>query len=166
MATIRKLSTRRRNKLVEKHMPLARRIARQCRKVFWTPNVELDDLTQWAYFGLVEAATRYRANTGVPFGAFASLRIRGRIFDEFRRRHFRNESFEPLPDDILDERSTANDLAYRNETCDRLAVVLSRLTSDEIRAVCLSVIRGLTQNEVAEAMDVKPHRVGKLLRFS
>ena len=46
--------------------------------------IQLDEIKSAAYLGLVEAATRYRKETGVPFTAFASVRVIGSITDYLR----------------------------------------------------------------------------------
>ena len=45
---------------------------------------ELDDLISVGIMGLMDAAGRYRASTGVPFDAFARRRIRGAMLDALR----------------------------------------------------------------------------------
>ena len=43
-----------------------------------------DDLESAAFLGLIQAIDRYDPERGVPFEAFAALRIRGAILDELR----------------------------------------------------------------------------------
>ena len=69
--------------LIEGHMPLVQRLA-------WhfygrvSRYVEVDDLLQAGYLGLVGAAQRYTACEGVSFSAYAAIRIRGSIIDHLR----------------------------------------------------------------------------------
>jgi len=71
------------DKLVEDHYDLARKIA-------WHVHgrvgkrVEIDDLLQVAYLGLLDAARRYVAKPNTPFAAYASIRIRGAVTDHLR----------------------------------------------------------------------------------
>jgi len=44
-----------------------------------------DDYLSAAYSGLVEAASRYDTETGVPFEKYAYLRVRGAIIDQIRQ---------------------------------------------------------------------------------
>lgn len=46
--------------------------------------VDRDDVHAAAYFGLVQAAGRFDASYGVPFGAYARLRITGSVRDWLR----------------------------------------------------------------------------------
>ncbi|MFD0857550.1 sigma-70 family RNA polymerase sigma factor [Roseovarius aquimarinus] len=71
-------------RLIEEHMPLVRRLA-------WHFQgrvgrfVEIEDLLQAGYLGLVDASQRYSVQDGVTFGAYAAIRIRGSIIDHLRR---------------------------------------------------------------------------------
>lgn len=47
--------------------------------------VEIDDLIQAGYVGLVEASARYSIRDGVSFSAYAAIRVRGAILDMLRR---------------------------------------------------------------------------------
>lgn len=69
--------------LVEGHLSLVQRLA-------WhfygrvSRYVEIDDLLQAGYVGLVGAAQRYTACDGVSFSAYAAIRVRGAIIDHLR----------------------------------------------------------------------------------
>lgn len=71
-------------RLVEEQMPLVQRLA-------WHFHgrvgrfVEVDDLLQAGYLGLVDASQRYSVCDGVSFAAYAAIRIRGSIIDHLRR---------------------------------------------------------------------------------
>lgn len=72
------------NKLVESHIPLVQRLA-------WHFQgrvgrfVEIEDLLQAGYLGLVDASQRYSVRDGVTFSAYAAIRVRGSIIDYLRR---------------------------------------------------------------------------------
>lgn len=69
--------------LVEAHLSLVQRLA-------WhfygrvSRYVEIDDLLQAGYVGLIGAAQRYTACDGVSFSAYAAIRVRGAIIDHLR----------------------------------------------------------------------------------
>ena len=71
------------DRLVASHMNLVRKIA-------WHMHgrvgrmVEIDDLLQVGYIGLVDASQRYVPKPGVSFAAYAKIRIRGSIVDYLR----------------------------------------------------------------------------------
>ena len=47
--------------------------------------IEIDDLIQIGYYGLVTAAQKYTPQEGVNFSNYASLRIRGAMVDHLRK---------------------------------------------------------------------------------
>ncbi len=69
--------------LVQEHLEavalIARAVIYQC-----PPVVNRDDLFQSGCLGLVQAARRYKADSNVPFLAYARKRIRGAMYDEIR----------------------------------------------------------------------------------
>ena len=74
-----------RDKRIEAHLWMVRRIARA---LFWTKRAagtDLADLCAYGAEGLIEAADRFDEARGVPFQAFARRRIAGAILDGLRR---------------------------------------------------------------------------------
>jgi RNA polymerase sigma factor for flagellar operon FliA len=70
-----------RERLFSAHMPLARSIARRRFMKRTGGDIELPDLEQLAYSGLLEAIDRYDPARGVPFRHYAGRRISGSILD-------------------------------------------------------------------------------------
>lgn len=70
--------------LAESHLDLARKIAWHIHGRVGQ-RVEIEDLLQVAHIGLVEAAGRYVPQPGVPFAAYAAIRIRGALIDHLRQ---------------------------------------------------------------------------------
>lgn len=73
-----------RGALIERYSDLAVGIAR-CMRIPSTSLADRDDAASAAMIGLISAVDRYDPRRGVPFEAYASLRIRGAIVDELRR---------------------------------------------------------------------------------
>lgn len=73
-----------RAELIELYMPLARALSRRVR-LSDTPVADGEDLASAGLLGLIDAVDRFEPGRGVPFEAYASLRIRGSIIDELRR---------------------------------------------------------------------------------
>jgi RNA polymerase sigma factor for flagellar operon FliA len=67
----------------EQHQDLVPSIARQVLRSCGE-GVEMDDLMSFARQGLLDAARRYDAARGVPFAAYARLRMRGATIDGVR----------------------------------------------------------------------------------
>ncbi|MCF0233444.1 MAG: FliA/WhiG family RNA polymerase sigma factor [Thermoguttaceae bacterium] len=72
-----------RNRLIERHLPLARRLAEKMRVKL--PNeIELDDLMSAGARGLIDAVVAFDPYRGVKFETFCLPRIQGAIYDELR----------------------------------------------------------------------------------
>src|SRR5947199_2365070 len=63
-----------RGRLIERYVPLARTCARRVR--IESAVLDSDDLFSAALLGLIDAVDRFEPDRGVPFEAYASLRIR------------------------------------------------------------------------------------------
>src|SRR6185295_11293996 len=72
-----------RDRLVMEHVPLVKTLA--SRLAHRLPSqVEVSELVSVGVLGLIDAAGRYKASTGVPFDAFARRRIHGAMLDSLR----------------------------------------------------------------------------------
>lgn len=72
-----------RGALIEHYSGMPARIARRLHPAGVTA-VGADDLASAGMVGLIDAVDRYEPDRGVPFEAYAILRIRGAILDELR----------------------------------------------------------------------------------
>ena len=70
--------------LISDHMDLVRKIAWHMHGRVGSA-IEIDDLIQIGYFGLVTAAQKYSVKEGASFASYAVLRIRGAIVDHLRK---------------------------------------------------------------------------------
>lgn len=70
-------------RLVRQHLPLVQHLVVSMRGRL-PAHVQVDDLTSAAMTGLLGAARSFEPGRGVPFGAYASTRMRGAIMDELR----------------------------------------------------------------------------------
>ncbi|MGX6605548.1 sigma-70 family RNA polymerase sigma factor [Micromonosporaceae bacterium Da 78-11] len=74
---------RRREDIVQTHMPLVGHLVREM--LARVPaHVNRDDLLSAGYAALVQAARGFDAERGVPFARFAATRVRGALLDELR----------------------------------------------------------------------------------
>lgn len=141
------------------HMDMARKIARRARRIFATANADLGELESLAFMGLAQAAIRFDPTRGVPFAGYASRRVWGAIYDQYRRRKFRDESHEPLPEDLVDPAS--EDLYDGLEVRDPR---LRQCTDGQLRVLVLHVVRGMTIQEVAGVLGVQTATVHRQLQ--
>jgi RNA polymerase sigma factor for flagellar operon FliA len=70
--------------LVKQHSPLVRRIAAQIGSRL-PSHIALDDLVQEGMMGLLDAISRFQPKANLSFEHYASMRIRGAIYDACRR---------------------------------------------------------------------------------
>lgn len=70
--------------LISGHMDLVKKIAWHMHGRVGSA-IEIDDLIQIGYFGLVTAAQKYSVKEGASFASYAVLRIRGAIVDHLRK---------------------------------------------------------------------------------
>ena len=73
-----------RDDLIRTHLPLVRSIAAQLIRSA-PPPLAFDDLVAYGRVGLVPAAARFDATRGTTFAEYASPRIRGAMWDGFRK---------------------------------------------------------------------------------
>jgi RNA polymerase sigma factor FliA len=72
-----------RGALIERYADLAVGIAR-CMRIPSASLADRDDVSSAAMIGLISAVDRFDPSRGVPFEAYAALRIRGAVVDEIR----------------------------------------------------------------------------------
>jgi RNA polymerase sigma factor for flagellar operon FliA len=72
-----------RDRLVMEHVGLVKTLAQRLAQRL-PSQVELNDLISVGVLGLIDAATRFRPSTGVPFNAFARRRVQGAMLDALR----------------------------------------------------------------------------------
>ena len=109
--------------LVERYMPLARKLARR----YGYASEPLEDLIQVAYVGLLKAARRFDHELGYQFSSYATPMIVGEL-----RRHFRDKCWAVRVPRAAQERS----FALKRE-CKRMAAELGRSPSVSELAVRL-----------------------------
>lgn len=71
------------NKLVQKMLPLVKRIAYYL-AMRLPPSVQVDDLIQAGLIGLMSAIENYQEDHGAQFETYATQRVRGAMLDELR----------------------------------------------------------------------------------
>ena len=95
-----------REMLAREHMELLDKLTNMMRRRFGA-FVETEDLRSFAMMGLASAIDRYNPETGVPFSAYATPRIKGAIYDGlvksswFPRRLLRKVSVYRKSDELM-----------------------------------------------------------------
>lgn len=132
--------TKEQEALIEDCLWLVYRMAKRA-KCCLPKRVEYEDVVSAGNVGLVKAALKFDPTLGVPFGAYARLRIRGEILDHLRRlsrlsRYMRGQGMpepvvmsfdeptaydrETLEDDLRDNQPAVEDVAERNDDCEKI----------------------------------------------
>ena len=123
-----------RDELVVNHLWLVRHIMGKV-SARLPSGVDVENLESAGVLGLVEAAGRFDATRGVDFKSFATLRIRGAIFDEARRNC-------PLPQEVMQR---VSQVAKAQES------LSGSVSVDE-----LATATGLSPDEVLDALIAMP----------
>lgn len=132
-------------------MPLVRRVALHVASRL-PSQVELSDLTQAGFVGLLDAAQKFDVDKGVRFWTYAELRIKGSILDSLR-------ALDWLPRSVRRRRRDIDTASRRLESClgrapseDELAKELS-LTTHRFRKMVDEVRRAEVSAELVEGLD-------------
>jgi RNA polymerase sigma-B factor len=120
--------------LIERYLPLARRLA--CR--YRSAREPMDDLIQVASLGLVKAVDRWDPDRGLAFSSFAVPTIRGEL-----RRYFRDSTWVVRP---------PRELAELSLCVERLRVPLGAALGSEPTTVELAAHLGRPSETVVEAL--------------
>ena len=120
---------------LKKYQPLVRRIASQIGSRL-PANVMLDDLIQEGMTGLLDALQRYVPQPNQSFESYASMRIRGAIYDACRK------------EDIL-PRNQRDKLDGLEKVTQRLEQTLGRLPSEQE----IAKAAGLDVNDYYQVLD-------------
>ena len=84
-----------RDQLVMEHVGLVKSLAQRLAQRL-PAQVEMTDLVSVGVLGLIDAATRYKPSTGVPFDAFARRRVQGAMLDALRELDWAPRSLRKL----------------------------------------------------------------------
>lgn len=163
--------------LIERYLPLARNLSRRVRAV-GTAVTDGDDLVSAAFIGLIDAVDRFEPGRGVPFEAYASLRIRGAMIDELRRTGERSRNAEAPEqprtvslDGLLEEdwrESLAapedgfDEAFEREDLCSRVQVALDGLPPRQRELLARYYADSLTLREAGQRMGISEARACQL----
>lgn len=108
-------------------------------------HVTRDELASAGYLALVQAATAYREDSGVPFARFAAIRIKGALVDELRAMDWAS-------------RGARKRIREYNQTVDQMTAQLARAPKREEIAATLGV-------DVAEVDQTRDNANTRILSF-
>lgn len=136
---------RAREELIERYLPLARRLARRYQR----SEEPIDDLAQVASLGLVKAVDRYDARRETAFSSFAVPTILGEL-----RRHFRDRTWSVRVPRELQE------MALR---VDKAAAALAAESGRAPTVAEIAAVVNVSEEQVLDAMQAaSAYRAGSL----
>ena len=149
-------------------MPEVQRIARRVVHLF-THRVDIQDLTQSGYVGLLAAADRYDPRVGA-FPAYAYWRIRGEMIDSQKRRTFREATHASLQGIAEDHDGW---LPPSLDTCPR-PLQDEEAQRNQIHAMLQEAISGLSPLErqvlvghlAGDSLSTTAHAMGRSLTWT
>jgi len=159
------------NELVERYVPLAKKLAYQKKRVL--PNfIDVEDLESAAFLGLVEAANRFKTDHGVAFTTFAYPRIFGAIHDWLREQGWGKRG-EPLKVMSLDARLDEGDDCCLKDTIaakeegsheEMLEVVAYELDEQAKNVLRYYFVDEFSMREIGEKFGVSESRISQLIK--
>lgn len=157
-----------RDRLIEKYLPLAEKMAAQ--KDRTTPsNISLEDLKSVAFLALVEAAHKYNGNSQT-FRAYAMIRIRGEIVDYIRSMCWGTRGNYSAIVSLDQEVGNSEGFSLAETVVDHRRPEPAWGMSDTDRVDDLSekiarsyYVDGKTQREIGEELDMSHSKVSKIL---
>jgi RNA polymerase sigma factor for flagellar operon FliA len=139
--------------LVRDHYDVVRGVALQLRRQI-SPNLQLDDLVGFGHEGLLRAARTFEPARGVPFKAWAILRIRCAMFDGLRstgalpRRLHQRMRAAAAANEVDTETFATEDASKANEN----------QLDDYLTGVATAMALGYLSREHAETVGLIPPR--------
>ncbi|MEM7799312.1 MAG: sigma-70 family RNA polymerase sigma factor [Chloroflexota bacterium] len=109
-----------------------------------------EDLTAELFVIMVKKLGDYK-DQGRPLLAWLYT-IAGNLI----KMHFRSQNrveFNPLPDEMMDQNATPDQIADSRLTQAKLMRVIPKLAEDQGRVIILKFIEGLTNREIAQLLD-------------
>ncbi len=130
--------------LVEQHLPLVEQVVLRVSSSF-PKFVDRSELISAGMLGLVEAALRYDADRGIPFGGFAVQRIRGAVLDIARSADWVPRSMREL---ARDAEQATHELAVEQREMPDERQVADRLGVDpvDLRRMQERITLGVTRS--------------------
>lgn len=158
-----------RDAFVESWLILVEAIARATMRTL-PPSFEYDDLHQAGAIGLLQAMDSFDAARGVPFRAYATLRIRGAILDSIRRRHYRNATHLPITEQVAEMPGTGAETIERQVERAQQAAVIERakegLQPNERKVIEIYFEQDGKLDGIGAALGVKQSRSSQVLQMA
>jgi RNA polymerase sigma-70 factor (ECF subfamily) len=114
-----------------------------------------EDLLQEVYLQVWEKASSYDPTRGQPITWLLTM-TRNRAIDRIRSRNRQERLVQSVTDEpcwLTDERGAVEDAWLTSERADAVRSSLAKIPAEQRQAIELAFFRGLTQAEIADALD-------------
>lgn len=122
---------------VTEHHMLVKKIALHMKRRL-PSHIDLDDLIQSGFVGLLEARKKYKNDMGTTFETFASIRIRGAIIDALRKNSWGNREITKNMRLIADAISRLEQRNQKHPGSEEIAQELG-ITMEELDQICQQI---------------------------
>lgn len=112
-----------REQQIIEHIALVRSVARRLARRL-PPSVDLDDLVSTGTIGLINAVDRFDPSRGVPFEAYAEIRIRGAMIDAVREADWTPRTVRSAGKRLEDTRERIHAATGRDPSASELSELL------------------------------------------
>ncbi len=125
---------------VVEHTPLVKKIALHIKKKL-PSHIDLEDMLQSGFVGLLEAKNNFKSNMGATFETFASIRIHGAIIDSLRKNSWGTRESSKYFREMGEAISRIEQREQKQATIEQVALELG-LTMEEHAKLCERVSIG------------------------
>lgn len=153
-----------RDALVVAHLYLVAPIARHLAAKL-PPCFEMDDLIAAGNLGLIDAASKWKADRGVAFAVYAKFRIKGDMRSSIRRHQWHNGTMgglEPWHSEIRDPASEPDAIVHTRQVRKLLESALELLPVREAVVIETKYLKNSDLNQAASKLHLCPSRASQL----
>jgi len=153
-----------RNKLIEKHLPWVKKLAKAKKSKMPYPQISVEELISAGNKALVEIASKYEEEKG-NFSAFAKKRILGEMTNELSRRCAHTDyRMKPVFYQSLDNQQDSSLIYYDEEPESLFDIVAMALPDPKKDGMMLKwyFIEELTFKQIGERLGLTEGRVSQM----
>lgn len=141
--------------LFRSHSSLVYKIAKNIKRKL-PSHIELNDLLQSGFIGLIEAGKSFKKDQGASFETFASIRIRGAIIDQLRKNSWNSREAAKNMKEIGEATHRVEQKNKRPATAEEISAEMN-ITQDDYDSMCqmINVCNMLNMDDL-ESLNLLP----------
>jgi RNA polymerase sigma factor for flagellar operon FliA len=129
--------TRSLEELTRQHSQLVFKIAKNVKRKL-PSHIELNDLIQSGFIGLIEASKTFKQDSGASFETFASIRIKGAMIDELRKNSWSSRDASKSMKAISEAVNALEQKYKRPATIEEITTKLN-ISIEEYDSMCMKI---------------------------